>query len=79
MASNLTQGVDQHNAFMQPYIWNQFLGIMQRTILFSCNLIGGFGEMLYNDNGEMMARCFTSMPGMVVNYESKWDTKKSNF
>ena len=52
---------------------------MQRTILFSCNLIGGFGEMLYNDNGEMMARCFTSMPGMVVNYESMWDTKKSNF
>ena len=55
---SLEPGEAQHNAFMEPYIWNQMLGVVQRGVLFACNFIGGFGEMLYNDNGEMMARCF---------------------
>lgn len=57
------------NAFLEPYIWNQFLMLYQVSQVFMCNGIGWWGELWYNDNGEMMDRCYLGFPGDVVNYE----------
>ena len=56
-------------AFLEPWFWNQFMSMYADGQLVSCNALGWFGELLYNDNGEMMNRCYLGFAGDKVNYE----------
>ena len=57
------------NAFLEPWFWNIFLSYWAWAQMIACNGIGFWGEVLYNDNGEMMDRCYRGFPGDDVNYE----------
>ena len=57
------------NAFLEPYIWNQYLMVYSVFQIPACNAIGWLGLLLYNDNGEMMNRCYMTLPGDMVNFE----------
>jgi hypothetical protein len=56
-------------AFLEPYIWNQFLSMYADQQMMMCNTIGWWGELWFNDNGEMMNRCYLGFAGDKVNYE----------
>jgi len=56
-------------AFLEPWFWNQFLSMYADSQMMGCNAIGWWGELWYNDNGEMMNRCYLGFQGDVVNYE----------
>ena len=57
------------NSFLEPYIWNQFLMLYATLQIPGCNTVGLLGLILYNDNGEMMNRCYMIFEGDIVNYE----------
>ena len=56
-------------AFLEPWYWNQFLSQFAVGQMVQCNAFGWWGELWYNDNGELMNRCYAGFPGDVVNYE----------
>ena len=64
-----SSNTDPAGAFLEPYFWNQFLSLYADFQMILCNTQGWWGELWYNDNGEMMNRCYLSWPGDVVNYE----------
>tara|TARA_B110000285_G_C14633938_1_gene384670 strand:- start:137 stop:301 length:165 start_codon:yes stop_codon:yes gene_type:complete len=37
--------------------------------MIGCNGFGWWGELWYNDNGELMNRCYAGFGGDIVNYE----------
>ena len=55
--------------FLEPWIWNLELATIQWFGLWLCNGIGSWGLFIYNDNGEMMNRCYLGFAGDKVNYE----------
>lgn len=57
------------NAFLEPWFWNQYLMLYQTMQIPVCNAIGWLGLLLYNDNGEMINRCYLTQQGDKVNYE----------
>jgi hypothetical protein len=46
-----------------------FLSQFAVSQMVQCNAFGWWGELWYNDNGELMNRCYAGFPGDVVNYE----------
>lgn len=63
------ESTNPKGAFLEPYIWNQFLMLFQVSQMVGCNAFGWWGELWYNDNGELMNRCYLGFPGDKVNYE----------
>ena len=61
--------------FMEPWVWNQELATIQYVNLYFCILIGSWGLFIYNDNGEMMDRCFKESGGLVMEYETLPENK----
>ena len=55
--------------FLEPWIWNMELSTIQWIGLWLCNSIGSWGLFIYNDNGEMMERCFKESGGLVMEFE----------
>ena len=62
--------------FLEPWIWNLELATIQWFGLWLCNGIGSWGLFIYNDNGEMMERCFKESGGLVMEFEGVTDAKK---
>tara|TARA_B110000285_G_C14815131_1_gene463809 strand:- start:395 stop:616 length:222 start_codon:yes stop_codon:yes gene_type:complete len=63
------ENTDPIGAFLEPWWWNQFLMIYVTHQMIVCNAQGWWGELWYNDNGEMMNRCYEGYNGDVVNFE----------
>ena len=56
--------------FLEPWVWNLEMATIQYFGLYLCVAIGSWGLFLYNDNGEMMERCFLEAGGLVMEYET---------
>jgi hypothetical protein len=62
-------GTDPAGAFIEPFLWNVFESYFAYGQMFACNALGFWGELLYNDNGEMMDKCYRGFKGDNVKYE----------
>ena len=58
------------SGFLQPWIWNMQLSLVQYYGSIGCMIVGVWGLFWYNDNGEMMDRCFSESGGFVMEYEN---------
>ena len=55
-----SSNTDPAGAFLEPYFWNQFLSLYADFQMILCNTQGWWGELWYNDNGEMMEACLNT-------------------
>ena len=55
--------------FLEPWFWNIGMSFLQWCNFYLCVYTGYWGLFIYNDNGEMMNRCFRESGGLVFEWE----------